>query len=157
MDLNPNLKTNRFIADLFAQEPTDDCIIWPFAREHGGYGLIWFRGKMWTAHSLICSMSNGDRPGTARQFHAAHSCANGHLGCVNPKHLSWKTVSENQQDRFRDGGSKRPRRLLTEDDVRYVRKKIADNANQRILAKELGVTDGTISHIRSGRTWGWLV
>jgi len=29
---------------------------------------------------------------------AHHSCGNGHLGCVNPKHLYWGDASQNAKD-----------------------------------------------------------
>lgn len=43
---------------------------------------------------------------------------------------------------------------LTEDDVRAIR---ASNKRQRDLAAEYGVRQGTISFIKSGKTWTHVV
>jgi hypothetical protein len=74
----------------------DDCVTWPYARV-GGYGHLGFEGAMYYAHRVMCEYIHGPAP--SRKHHAAHSCGKGHEGCVNPKHISWKTVSENQLDR----------------------------------------------------------
>lgn len=73
----------------------DDCLPWPFYRLHG-YGVLGYLGKRYYAHRFMCSLIHGDPPTPEHQ--AAHSCGNGHLGCVTPGHLSWKTQSENQLD-----------------------------------------------------------
>ena len=84
----------------------DDCLPWPYARNRYGYGL--FRrdgGNKIIVSRFICARAHGDPP--TPQYEAAHSCGNGHLGCVNPRHLSWKTRSENQADRVTHGTSNR--------------------------------------------------
>jgi hypothetical protein len=67
----------------------EDCFIWPYGRDSYGYAR---RGSL-IVHTQICIITHGPRP--ADHFDAAHSCGNGHLGCINPKHLSWTTHSEN--------------------------------------------------------------
>jgi hypothetical protein len=74
----------------------DDCLIWPFSRSSTGYGDLRNGGKHYHAHRLMCQMAHGDPP--ALKLDAAHSCGNGHLACVNPRHLRWATRSENNQD-----------------------------------------------------------
>lgn len=77
------------------------CLIWPFGRDNHGYGQLSVGGKWWKAHAWMCVAINGPRPSPEHQ--ASHSCGNGHKGCVNPLHLSWKTRSENHLDRRRHG------------------------------------------------------
>lgn len=77
------------------------CLIWPFSRHPTGYGSFGYLGEMFYAHRFMCELVHGPAP--SKQHQAAHSCGNGHKGCVNPTHLSWKTVSENLLDRREHG------------------------------------------------------
>lgn len=80
----------------------DACLPWPFSRDGGvGRGRVGYLGKLYWAHRLMCEFAHGPAPTPKHQ--AAHSCGKGHEGCVNPRHLSWKTVSENLLDRREHG------------------------------------------------------
>lgn len=103
--------------------PHDYCLIWPFCTDgRVGRGLMGVNGKRGWAHRFMCELAHGPAPEGKPQ--AAHSCGNGHKGCVNPRHLSWKNNSENQLDRSRHGRG-------------------------RIYGKSLGFTPATIAVIRS--------
>lgn len=78
----------------------DDCLIWPYNRARG-YGLFGYMGKSVYAHRVMCELVNGRSPSAIHQ--TAHTCGKGHEGCVNPRHLVWKTPSENQLDRRQHG------------------------------------------------------
>jgi hypothetical protein len=119
------------------------CLTWPFARTRDGYGWVGRGERNLKAHRYICTIVKGEPP--TPQHHAAHSCGNGHLGCVNPRHLSWKTPSENSKE-----GHKHPRRVLTPAQVREVRRSAAP---PHVIAKQLGVREGTIRKIRNGMNW----
>jgi DNA-binding transcriptional regulator YiaG len=80
----------------------DDCLTWPKARNGEGYGQCAVGRKVRKANRIMCRLVHGEPP-TAKHV-AAHSCNNGHLGCVNPRHLSWKTHSENVEDKRQAGG-----------------------------------------------------
>ena len=98
----------------------DDCLIWPFNRCRG-YGMFGHKGKMLYAHRFMCELVNGPAPTSAH--HAAHECGNGDLGCVNPRHLKWKTPSDNQYDRRRHGtteGAKGPYPKLTSEQIQQL-------------------------------------
>ncbi len=75
----------------------DDCLLWPFSRNWNGYGNLKHGDKITYAHRVMCLFAHGEPP-TAKHV-AAHSCNNGHLGCVHPGHVSWKTPSQNLLDR----------------------------------------------------------
>lgn len=86
-----------------------DCLQWPFSRDgRVGRGRLGHEGKMWWAHRLMCLLANGEPP--TPQHQAAHNCGKGHYGCVNPRHLEWKTNSANQIDRRKNGNMLRNRR-----------------------------------------------
>lgn len=95
MTTKGNGKTIQWIRDHQAYQHDDWCLMWPFSRTRG-YGTFVYLGKGYYAHRFMCELVHGEPPTPAHQ--AAHSCGNGHLGCVNPKHLAWKTQSENQLD-----------------------------------------------------------
>ena len=80
----------------------DDCLPWPFCRDgRVGRGRMGHEGKRPWAHRLMCELAHGPPPTPKHQ--AAHECGKGHYGCVNPRHLAWKTNSENQLDRRKNG------------------------------------------------------
>lgn len=78
-----------------------DCLLWPWAKDGQGRGSVKYGDKLCRAHRVMCEMVHGAPP--TLEHHAAHSCGNGHLACVHPKHVSWKTKEENAQDRVKDG------------------------------------------------------
>lgn len=138
----------------------DDCLIWPFAVNTGGYpAAIPFRGKKTRAHRAMCTLAHGDPP--SEKHHAAHLCGNGHLCCINPRHLRWKTTKENAADTIRHGNTLRGHKhhgvILTEDDVVEIRKVMASKSRQgRALARKYGVNPTTILAIHHRRSWRWL-
>lgn len=79
----------------------DDCLAWPMCRDDKGYGHLGWLGRRYKAHRLMCEFAHGPSP-EGKPF-VGHSCGNGHLGCVNPKHLSWTDNSQNQLDRTAHG------------------------------------------------------
>jgi len=45
---------------------------------------------------------------------------------------------------------------LTKEDVRLIRKLIAEGQTGIALSQRFGVSRATISHIKKGKTWRWL-
>lgn len=135
----------------------EDCLKWPFATRKVGYGVLSKidSNTMVGAHREMCRLAHGEPP-TAKH-EAAHSCGKGHEGCVNPCHLSWKTPTENGQDKIAHGtsrrGSKSPHTKLTDEDVSIIRG-MKGIMLQRELAEVYGVSRECISHIQRGSTWG---
>jgi hypothetical protein len=99
-----------------------DCLKWPYATARG-YGIVSIDGVQRVASNLMCELVHGPSPSAAHE--TAHSCGNGHLGCVNPTHLRWATRIENRHDMIEHGsrsvGEKNGSAKLSEDDVRQVR------------------------------------
>lgn len=130
-----------------------ECLQWPFSKTGVGYGLVRVQPgnpSMQTASRYMCELANGPPP--FEWYQAAHSC--GDRGCVNPKHLSWKTPTDNLLDRREHGtfpqGSRNPNSKLSAADVSYILSMKGMVVQQR-LAEMFGVSHGTISRIMSGQ------
>lgn len=137
----------RWIEDHIDYPHADYCLIWPFGRGNSGYGIFHEDGKTHYAHRYICERKHGAPPTTKHQ--AAHSCNQGHMGCVNPHHLSWKTAGENQRDR---GTDPRPRTKLTPDQILEIRSVFGIESSADTAAR-FNVTEATIRQIQYGKTW----
>lgn len=144
-------KQEKFIEELYASD-TDLCIDWPFYL-HQGYAYK--GGKPF--YLEICK-DFYIKPQEDTYFEAAHSCGNSK--CVNPKHLRWATVSENQMDRVIHGtsnrGEKHAMSRLTEDQVLDIRRLLSNGMRQKDVAELYGVGKTTIHWIKHRKTWEWL-
>lgn len=127
----------------------DDCLIWPWPRNAHGYGMLGYYGKVKEAHRIMCILIHGSPPTPRHQ--AAHDCGNGQEGCVNPKHIFWKTPKQNRLDSNAHGTGNQPApRRLTLDQVREIRASTLPYAE---LAEAYGVHRDTIGKIFRGETW----
>lgn len=125
----------------------DDCLKWPFSiDENYGRGRIGYNGKIYWAHRLMCILAHGNPPTPKHQ--TAHSCGNGHKRCINPRHLSWKTNSQNQSDRRKHGtqkGAKGNRAKLSIEQIAEIRS-LRGIETQFSLAARFGVKRGCIEY-----------
>jgi hypothetical protein len=129
----------------------DTCVTWPFARNHNGHGQFGLDGGVYRAHRYMCELANGPPP--TPDHEAAHSCGNGHNACVNPKHLSWKTRSGNQQDRVAMGRILQGSRFkLTPEKVAEIRS-LEGKVTNTELARRFGVSRGAIRMVHLRQTW----
>lgn len=146
----------RWLYDL-ADHKGSACVIWPFRKRWNGYGEVSFRGKRTAASRVMCIIAHGDPE--SEDMHAAHSCGNGFGGCVNPKHVSWKTKSENETDKVDHGTSNRGERhgmsKLTSDDILNIRS-LASHMTHKEIAKAHGVTRSTVGAIITRKRWNWM-
>lgn len=130
------------------------CLIWPFSNPNG-YGMfgrtIADKKVMFYAHRVMCEMVHGPAPSPNHE--ASHECGNGHLGCVHPQHVVWKTKSQNQLDRARHGRKNQgPVGKLTQAKARDIRA-LRNNFTQQQLANMFGVSRSNISFILNGKLW----
>lgn len=147
---SPRWLAPKFINDVVGAR-TDDCIVWPFARNGCGYGTIRISGKTLLAHRVVCERVHGEPP-DARAV-VRHACGNGHQGCVNPHHLVWGTMKENGVDRSKHGRS--PAKL-TPSQVVAIRNAFAACGNQREVARQFGINYVRVHKIVRGHQWTWL-
>lgn len=136
--------------------PPAGCVLWPYAKDSGGYGQVRYAGQKVGAHRLAWELYHGKK--MASGSHAAHTpitCNN--KACVNPLHVREASPAENAGDRVLDGSDNRGRKhgqsKLTERQVLAIR---SDARLLREIAQEHGVCDVTICDIKAGRTWSWL-
>lgn len=131
----------------------DDCVLWPFyCNPVNGYGHFCAGGKSLGIHRVMCELAHGPRP--TPKHHAAHSCHQ--RACINPRHLSWKTLSENMLDRRANG---------TENKAWWGQKgKLSPGQAAAILdlkgketqaktAARFDITESNVRKIQTGKTW----
>lgn len=91
-----------------------------------------------------------------------HTCDN--PPCVNPRHLFIGRMVDNMRDCIAKGrfafpdprpGTSNNHNKLSENDVLTIRSQ-RGSVSQRALARMYGVSQGTISHIMTGRNWRWF-
>lgn len=132
----------------------DDCLIWPYWTDRKGYAMFDLNGEHTYVSRAVCERTHGAPP--SKKHEAAHSCGNGHLGCISKKHLRWATRQENEDDKIVHGtrmiGSMHGQAKLTEDEVREIRK-LASNRPGTELAKMFGVSTSAINLILRHKTW----
>lgn len=138
----------KWIRDHLNYPHKDYCLIWPFHTRRAGYAACNNQGRTVSVHRLVCELVHGDPPAG---HVAAHSCNRGHDGCVNPHHLSWKTIAENQMDRP-DGKGQRKRTKLTQDDVDQIRA-MQGIVERSIIARRFGICMSSVRQIQGGETW----
>jgi len=107
-------------------------------------------------HRIMCELTNGPPP--KPEHDSAHVCGKGHLGCCHPKHVFWKTRSENLADRLRHGtmirGEATPNAKLSASDVLAIRE--TKGVAQKDLAERYGIARSTLNQIVKHKKWRWL-
>lgn len=129
-----------------------ECLAWPFSRNWNGYGLLGANGDLAYAHRIMCKLKHGPAP--SPKHVAAHSCNNGHKGCVNPQHISWKTPGQNLLDR-RAAGTLTKKRwnkkgTLTDEQIAKI-VSLKGKLNQREIAAMFGISYQHVSVIQNGK------
>lgn len=136
----------------------DECLRWPFSVSAHGRGTVQVDGRSMSAPRFMCYLAHGEPP--SPKHHASHTCGKGHEGCVNPRHLVWKTPKQNEADKIAHGTIRRGSDIntskLSERDVRRIRDEIAMGRKGIDIAREFGVTPAMVSNIKAGKAWAWL-
>lgn len=135
------------------------CWLWIGALSSSGYAHAKHKGRATEVHRLALTLATGEEPD---DLVAAHGeCHTRH--CCNPAHLSWKTQTENQRDRVRDGthggGERHGRAVLTADQVRYIRSVYTPYCRERgavPLGRMFGVQPSTVRKAARGANWTHL-
>jgi hypothetical protein len=126
----------------------DACLLFPFGKRNGGYGIVAADGRRRGAHQIVCEAVHGPKPSPRHEV--AHSCRQ--PACCNPAHLRWDTRTGNNRDCV---GEARKFAKLTVEKVRFIRSAPGGH-NTRALAEEFGVSEETIGKIRRRQKWAWL-
>lgn len=135
----------------------DACLTFPYSRDPAGYGKLNRKSGSIGAHVYVALAVHGAKPSKAHE--ACHLCGNGHLGCVNPKHLYWGTRADNMADALAHGtGYRFPRRTgedaaaakFSDKQVGQVRELLAAGLTQQNIAKLIGMSQANVSRIKLG-------
>lgn len=147
----------RWIESILSTEEMQ-CITWPFSRNKTGYGSVTYNGRVQLASRVVCEMTHG--PASSSDFQAAHSCGGGMAGCVNPRHIRWLSRSENNLEKEAHGTLLRGQQIrqskLDEESVIAIRRQLAEGRRQADLARQYGVSPGSILLIKNRKNWAWL-
>lgn len=147
----------KFVETVALFHTGDDCLLWPFGRNGRGYAEFTYDGRIEGAHRVICRLAHGDEPSS--DMDAAHSCGRGHEGCISPVHLSWKTRSDNFDDRRAHGtwphGEANPHSSLTADDVREIRG-LEGAATQAQIAAKFNIGRQQVGNILRRKSWAHI-
>ena len=125
------------------------CWEWKGYKNADGYGQIKIDGQ-----ARFCHRTAVEAIGVtlAAEEVVMHACDN--PACCNPRHLVVGTHAQNVADRVAKRrsarGSTNGRSLLTEDQVRMIKK---DGRRLVDVASDYGVSVSTISLIRRGKNW----
>ena len=130
------------------------CVLWT-GHLTRGYGYISFwngeRGLPLRSHRVAYALNAGLSPDFEGGV-VMHTCDN--PACVNPAHLVLGTQEENMKDKKAKGrnqsGSRCTYAKLTESQVVAIR---ADKRFQYVIAEEYGLTQQTVSDIKTRRIW----
>lgn len=137
--------------------PADACWPWTGSLTSNGYGRILIQGVgLLGAHRVALALAL-DLP-LRGPWVARHSCDN--PACVNPRHLLAGTQVENMADARERGrlarGSAKPNARLTADQVRAIRREVADGVPHKEIAARYGVHPVYVGKLARREAWAWL-
>lgn len=136
----------------------DECVAWPFGKTKDGYGRIRWKGVSLGAHVVAATLSHGEKP--TPKHEACHTCGNGHLGCVNPRHLYWGTRADNVADAMAHGtafalnrstGEYSPNAKFSDAVIADARARMAAGETAQSVARDLGIGRNYIYLVRDGK------
>ncbi len=108
-----------------------------------------------TAHRFAWSLFNGF---LSPDLRVLHTCDRGRFGCVTPSHLEVGTQGDNVRDMIEKGrmarGTARASAVLSEDDIREIRKLREAGARVCDLARQFKVSWPSMDKVVRGQTWG---
>ena len=144
----------RLVADMAT--PEDGCIKGIGVVNSSGYRMARHGKHKFSQHALARAAFEGmDRPPPGLQ--AAHGPCNDRT-CINPHHVSFKTMAENQQDKVRDGthtaGERHGMAKVTDAERAEIQRLYATGRyTQRELGQRFGIARRSVSRIVRPETW----
>ncbi len=127
------------------------CWEWKGQLNKNGYGMFMQDGHPLRAHRISWTLTYGPIP---EAMLVCHHCDN--PSCVRPSHLFLGTSADNMADMAEKGragkviGSENPRTLISDDDIRRIRERVANGEPQSAIAVQFGVTRSHIWRVVNG-------
>lgn len=118
----------------------DQCVDWPHAMHHTGYGVLTFKQRLVYAHRAVLMARGIDVPDNAVVMHRCDRPS-----CVNWRHLAVASVQENRRDavtkRRHSHGEHHGRAKATAADVAEIRHTYTGKRGQiAALARRYGMS-----------------
>ncbi len=108
--------------------------------------------KTWKVHKLVLIAFTGEKPVGMQCCHNDGDKTNN-----TAENLRYDSVKGNCADRIKHGTQQRGERVftakLTEEQVKSIK---SDQRGCREIARHYGLHHGSVSSIKTGKTWGWL-
>lgn len=146
-------------------DKSGECWLWTAATTPAGYGVFWYAGRLEAAHRVSLKLT-----GVLLQPHecALHRC-DVRL-CVRPDHIFVGSRGDNNRDTVAKGrhrsqiygkesyshmrGANNPNAKMTPEMVHYARRQVEMyHRSKASVARELGVSRGTIERVVSRAAW----
>lgn len=144
--------TERFMSKT-TPEPNTGCWLWVGVVDRDGYGGLFVAGRG-KAKATRVSLELAGRPARPGEV-VRHSCDQ--PSCVNPGHLKAGTQKENIADAVARGrkavGERHPFSTLSVSDVQRIRQLRAAGVPGVVVAREFGISGGTVSAVWTRRMW----
>lgn len=154
VEIRPNLiLTERDINNFWShviKRGEDECWIWDAWTDKDGYGSFSAYNRRAPAHRIAWILINGAIP---NGLYLLHSCDN--PPCVNTKHLYLGDQTQNIVEASSKGRipGNRLRGYLSPEQVREIRRRVANGEKQADMAREFGMTSSSISTLIAGKIY----
>jgi hypothetical protein len=126
-----------------AKEKGADCLFIPFSIPGERASLSW-HGSIMDAARAMCILVKGD-PEEGQV--ARHLCGNGHLSCVNPRHLCWGTPSENNQDTWLHTHKPFTWPAISQEDLKLI---LESDLPDKVVSVALQIPAALVEKVRDG-------
>lgn len=152
-------RTNRrlpWLMEAISRTDSKDCLLWPYAANKLGYGIMSFHGKQQLVHRVAFLLTNGRWPIPC----GLHTCDN--PACFNPAHIYEGDDAANTRDKLARGrarcaiGERVNTVKLNPEMVRKIRSEYIrgrSDRNQVQLSEKYGICQTAISSIVRGQSW----
>ena len=135
---------------------TTPCWLWAGQLLKDGYGMFPVGKQNLLAHRYSFFLAHGKFASPM----TLHKCDV--RSCIRPDHLYSGTQKQNVEDMLKRGrgpklkGESNPKSVLTEQDIRTIRGRLAKGDFQYVIAKDYGVRQCTIGKINTRQTWAHI-
>lgn len=162
---NPHLQMtwHEFCSWVVAQgvPAQNECIDWPYGGDKRGYGQVSFSAaggdrRRFHTHRIAYAAAYGLSINELSEVPIVmHSCDN--PACINARHLSAATHTENMADCYRKGrmisGGTPVRTILSDDDIRAIRARRAAGEPLASIADAFDIDFRSVGNIAKRKRW----